>query len=50
MFGGLVLLRAFSQWNIEHQVRKCCGKGLILRNTAGRETDAGRLYESGYRR
>jgi len=29
--GGLALLRAFCQWKIEHQVRKCCVKGLILR-------------------
>jgi len=50
--GGLRLLRAFCQWwKIENQVRKCrlCVKGLILRNMAGREKDAGRLYESSYR-
>jgi len=46
---GLELLRAFCQWKIEHQIRKCCVKGLILRNMAGRERDAGRLYENGYK-
>jgi len=46
--GGLALLRAFCQWKIEHQIRKCCVKGLILRNMAGLERDAGRLYKSGY--
>jgi len=44
--GCLALLRAVCQLKIEHQVRKCCVKGLILRNMAGRERDAGRLYES----
>jgi len=49
--GGLALLRAFCQWQwkIEHQVRNCCVKGLILRKKAGSKTDAGRLYESGYK-
>jgi len=47
--GGLALLRAFCEWQIEHQVRRCCKKGLILRNMAGREKGAGRLYESGYK-
>jgi len=47
--GGLALLRAFCHWKFEHQIRKCCVKGLILRNMAGRERDAGRLYESGYK-
>jgi len=42
--GGLALLGAFCQWKVEHQVRKCCLKGLMLRNMAGRERDAGRLY------
>ena len=28
---GLALLRAFCQWKIEHQVQKCCVKGLTLR-------------------
>jgi len=33
-----------------HQVRSAtCVKGLILRNMAGREKDAGRLYENGYK-
>jgi len=44
-----VLLRAFCQWKTEYQLRKCCVKGLILRNMVGRERDAGRLYESGYK-
>jgi len=35
--GGLALLRVFCQWMIEHQIRKCCVKGVILRNMAGRE-------------
>ena len=35
MSGGLASLQAFCQWKIEHQVRKCCMKGLILRNVAG---------------
>jgi len=39
--GGLALLGAFCHWKIEHQIRKCCVKGLILRNIAGRERDAG---------
>ena len=47
--GGLALLRAFCQWKIEHQIRKCCVKGLIMRNMAGRESDAGCRYESGYK-
>jgi len=47
--GGLALLGACCQWKIEHQIRKCCVKRLILRNMAGRERDAGRLYESGYK-
>jgi len=47
--GGLALLRAFCQWKIQHQIRKYCVKALILRNIAGRERDAGRLYESGYK-
>ena len=34
MSGGLAL-RAFCQWKIEHQVRECCVKGLILRNMSG---------------
>jgi len=29
--GCLALLRAFCQWKIEHQLRKRCVKGLILR-------------------
>ena len=45
MSGGLALLRAFCQWKIE-----LCVKGLILRNMAGRKRDAGRLYESGYKK
>ena len=49
MTGGLALLRAFCQWKIEHQIRKCCAKGLILRNMVGRERDADRMYESGYK-
>ena len=28
----------------------CCAKNLILRNTAGCERDADRLYESGYKK
>jgi len=37
-------------WKIVHQVRSAgCVKGVILRNMAGREKDAGRLYESGYK-
>jgi len=44
----LAVLRAFCQWKIEHQIKKCCAKGLILRNMAERERDAG-LYESGYK-
>ena len=32
----------FCQWKIEHQIRKCCVKGLILGNMAGRERAAGR--------
>jgi len=47
--GRLALWRAVCQWKIEHQVRKCDVKGLLLRNMAGRERDAGRLYESGYK-
>jgi len=47
--GGLALLRAFCKWKTEHQIKKCCVKGLILRNMAGRESDAGCLYESGYK-
>ena len=47
--GGLALLRAFCQWKTEYQIKKCCVKGLILRNMAGRESDAGCLYESGYK-
>jgi len=47
--GGLPTLRAFCQWKIEHQVRKCCVKGLILRNMARRERDVGRLYQGGYK-
>ena len=46
--GGRALWRAFCEWEIEHQVTKCCVKGLILRNWLGAR-DAGRLYESGYR-
>jgi len=45
--GCLALLRAFCQWKIEHQLRKRCVKGLILRDMAGSERDAGCLYESG---
>jgi len=45
-----MLVRAFRQRKIEHQVRKCSVKGLIVRNMAGRERDAGRLYESGYKK
>ena len=38
------------EWKIVHQVRSAdCVNGLILRNMAGREKDAGRLYESGYK-
>jgi len=47
--GGFALLRALYQWKIEHQKTKRCMKNLILRNMAGREGDAGRLYESGYK-
>ena len=46
---GLALLRAFCQYKIEYQVRKFFVKGLIRKNVAGRERDAGRLYESGYK-
>jgi len=36
MSGGLALLRAFSHRKIEHQVKKCCLKGMILKkNMAG---------------
>jgi len=42
------LMPAFCQGKIEHKVRKCRVEGLILRNMAERERDAGRLYESGY--
>jgi len=45
--GGLTLLRAFCHWKIEHQVRKCRVKGLILRNKVGRESDTGCPYDSG---
>ena len=38
------------EWKIVHQVRNAgCVNGLILRNMAGREKDAGRLYKSGYK-
>ena len=47
MPGDLVLLQAFCQWKVEHQIRKCCVKGLTMRNMAGRERYARRLYESG---
>jgi len=47
--GGLALLQAFGQWKIEHQVRKRCVKGLIQRKITGRESDTGRLYDSGYK-
>ena len=47
--GDLALLRAFCQWKIEHQIKKCCVKGLILRNMAVRERDASCLYESGFK-
>jgi len=47
--GSFALLRAFCQWKVEHQIRKYCVKGLILRNMAGREKDAGCLHESGYK-
>ena len=50
MAGGLALVWAFCRWKVEHQVRNCCVKGLIPRNMAGRERDAGRLYESGYKK
>jgi len=33
MSGGLALLRAVSQWKIEHEVRKCCVKNMALRYT-----------------
>jgi len=46
--GCLALLRTFCQWKIEHQVRKYCVKGLILRNMVRREADACRVNESGY--
>jgi len=46
--GGPALLQAFCQWKIEHQIRKLCVKGSMLRNMAGRERDADRLYKSGY--
>jgi len=46
--GGRALLRTFCQWKIEHQPRKCCVKGWILRNMVGRETGSDRLNESGY--
>ena len=49
MTAGLALLRAFCQCKIEHQVRKCCVKGLLLRNMAGREIDVAPLHESGYK-
>jgi len=47
--GGLALLRFFCQRKIKHQVRMFCvkGKGLMLRNMAGRERDAGYLFHSG---
>jgi len=45
---SLALFRTFCPWKIEHQLRKCCVKGLILKNMAGRERDACRLYECGY--
>jgi len=47
--GGLALLRAYCRWKTEHQIKKCCVKGLILRNMAGRESDADCLYENGYK-
>jgi len=38
------------EWKIVHQDRSAgCVKGLILRNMAGREKDAGRLHESDYK-
>jgi len=46
----LALLRAIRQWKIERQVRRCCVKGLILRNMARRERYPGRLFESGYKK
>jgi len=49
MSGGLAMLRDFCHQKIEHQVRKCSVKGLILRNMAGRERGAGCLYSSGYK-
>jgi len=45
--GSLELLRAFCQWKVEYHVRKCCVKGFLLRDMAGREKDAG--HESGYK-
>jgi len=47
--GDHALLQAFCQWKTEHQIKKCCVKGLILRNMAGHESDAVCLYESGYK-
>ena len=47
--GSLALLRAFCQWKTEHQIKKCCVKGLILRNMAGCGRDAGCLHQSAYK-
>ena len=44
------VVASFCQWNIEHQVRQYCVKGLILTNVAGCVRDAGRLYKSGYKK
>jgi len=47
--GGFACNERFvCQWKIEDQVRKCCVKGLILRKMAGRERDAGCLFERVY--
>ena len=38
------------EWKTVRQVRSADWvKGLMLRNMAGREKDAGRLYDSGYK-
>jgi len=47
--GGLALLRAFYQLKIEHQVGKCRLCERLDTEVAGREKDAGGLYESSYR-
>jgi len=49
--GDLALLRAFCQWMSGrlYIIRADCVQGLILKNMAGREKDAGCLYKSGYK-